>query len=375
MPQFLSFFPPTSECFPGGGGTVICQRGGRGNSLLGPRKGEIFWENQTCLPYPSSFFLLFSHFLLSLCCVPRLPPFSALQTPPPRLCRRRRTVACTGDRRKGRGTFSSRSLPGGGIGMINSLRVQSWWGREREEGEAEAAKASIECSQRKRRRRGKGEATHFADYETTGKTAVQVSRRHTFWRGKEGSHRKRGAVVVAAAAQNFPSSISSSSPAATISVKRFYRRISRGRRGGKDGGKGRKNCPIWREKEMDPPKKGVRKDVICFHCRSRSHSHMDDGTERRKGALILAPRSPSISFGGGRKRTEKKNRSFSPSSPSALLHLFHPLSSLPPSPHLPLFLMGEMREWGNISTRKGDTFASILENSSDMRRLTKLDAS
>ncbi len=37
--------------------------------------------------------------------------------------------------------------------------------------------------------------------------------------------------------------------------------------------------------------------------------------------------------------------------------------------------MGEMREWGNISTRKGDTFASILENSSDMRRLTKLDAS
>ncbi len=84
-------------------------------------------------------------------------------------------MACTGDRRKGRGTFSSLSLPGGGIGMINSLRVQSWWGREREEGEAEAAKASIECSQRKRRRRGKGEATHFADYETTGKTAVQVS--------------------------------------------------------------------------------------------------------------------------------------------------------------------------------------------------------
>ena len=302
---------------------------------LSPRAaegGDLLGESNVS-PLP----LLFLSSLLTLSPLALLrspsPPLLRFANSPPRLCRRRRTVACTGDRRKGRGTFSSLSLPGGGIGMINSLRVQSWWGREREEGEAKAAKASIECSQRKRRRRGKGEATHFADYETTGKTAVQVSRRHTFWRGKEGSHRKRGAVVVAAAAQNFPSSISSPFPAATISVKRFYRRISRGRRGGKDGGKGRKNCPIWREKEMDPQKKGVRKDVICFHCRSRSHSHMDDGTERRKGALILAPRSPSISFGGGRKRTEKKRDLSLPPLPP---HFFTFFILFPPS--LPLLI-------------------------------------
>ena len=159
----------------------------------------------------------------------------------------------------------------------------------------------------------------------------------------------------------FPLLSPSSFSAGTISVKRFYRRISEGERRKKEElshmeGEKKRGRRGERTGEMVPPpirarkrNKGGEEDVICFHCRSRPPTHMgdasDDGTKerrRRKGGggpvlpsyLLLPSHALRMERKMEKEREKRRKRSrfpsFRTSSPFFIL-----FSLLPP--HLPLF--------------------------------------